>query len=183
MRPISSHPPHNAAKSLLARFWRCDRGSNAIEFAAVAPIIIVILLATAQIAVIFIAQSYMEALAEQAMRIVLTNQANNLTQTQFNAAICADITALFNCNNLIVALEEAPTSASGMAAAMPQFNSDGSLANPTTYAIVPAPNKMLLIVMYEWPVISGPLGMVFGGLGNGNYLLVSTHVFQIEPST
>jgi Flp pilus assembly protein TadG len=183
MRPISSHPPQSAAKSLIARFWRCDSGVNAIEFAFVVPIIIVIVLATAQIAVIFIAQSYLEALAEQAMRIVLTNQANTLTQTQFNSAICADITALFNCNNLIVALEEAPTSAAGMAAAMPQFKSNGTLANPTTFTVVPAPNKMLLIVMYEWPVISGPLGMVFGGLGNGNFLLVSTHVFQIEPNT
>ena len=78
MRPISSHPPQSAAKSLIARFWRCDSGVNAIEFAFVVPMIIAILLATAQIAVIFIAQSYLEAVAEQAMRIVLTNQANTL---------------------------------------------------------------------------------------------------------
>ena len=55
--------------------------------------------------------------------------------------------------------------------------------NPTTFTVVPAPNKMLLIVMYQWPVISGPLGMMFGGLGNGDFLLVSTQVFQIEPCT
>ncbi len=183
MPRIAYSPLSNAAKGLLKRFWRCDSGVNAIEFAFVVPIMIAIVLATAQIAVIFIAQSYLEALAEQAMRIVLTNQANNLTQAQFNSAICADITALFSCNNLIVELEQAPNSAAAMSSSLPQFDSHGNLVNPTTFQIVPAPNKMLLVVMYQWPVIAGPIGLAFGGLGNGNFLLVSTHVFQIEPNT
>lgn len=183
MRLLAPPTVFSAASRNLARFWRCDSGVNAIEFAFVVPMIIAIVLATAQIAVIFIAQSYLEALAEQAMRIVLTNQANALTQSQFNSAICTHITALFKCNNLIVELEQAPTSVATMSSALPQFDSSGNLVNPTTFQIVPAPNKMLLVVMYQWPVIAGPVGMLFGGLGNGNFLLVSTHVFQIEPST
>jgi len=83
----------------------------------------------------------------------------------------------------IAELEQAPNNAAAMPAALPQFDTHGNLINPTTYNIVPAPNKMLLVVMYQWPVVAGPVGLVFGGLGNGNFLLVSTHVFQIEPST
>jgi Flp pilus assembly protein TadG len=167
----------------LARFWRCDKGVNAIEFAFVVPIIIAILLATAQIGVIFIAQAYLNEVAEAGMRTVLTNQANNLTKSQFATAICGNVAALFNCNNLIVALQQAPTTAAAMSTAMPQFDTNGNLTQQTTYNVAPAPAQMLLVVMYQWPVIGGPLGLKFGGLGNGAYLLVSTQVFMIEPPT
>ena len=67
-----------------------------------------------------------------------------------------------------------------MAAAMPQFDVNGNLTNPTPYQLQDAPAKMMLVVMYQWPTIAGPLGVSFGSLGNGNFLLVSTQVFQVE---
>ena len=179
---VSSLIASRPARSL-ARFWRCDKGVNAIEFAFVVPIIIAILLATAQVGVIFIAQAYLNEVAEAGMRTVLTNQANNLTQDQFKSAICSNVTALFNCANLIVELEQAPSTAASMSTAMPQFDANGNLTQPTTYTLAPAPAQMLLVVMYQWPVIGGPLGLNFGSLGNGAYLLVSTQVFMIEPPT
>ena len=173
----------------LARFWRCDKGVNAIEFAFVVPLVIAILLATLQVGVIFMAQAYLNEVAEQGARIVLTNQAPNsdpsasVNQANFKTAICGNVAALFNCSNLIVQLQQAPSSASNILAAMPTFDANGNLTQPTSYDIYPAPTKMLLIVMYQWPVIGGPLGLNFGSLGNGTYLLVSTQVFQIEPPT
>jgi Flp pilus assembly protein TadG len=181
MRVRKSSPV--ASRSALARFWRCDKGVNAIEFAFVVPIIIAILLATAQVGVIFIAQAYLNEVAEAGMRTVLTNQANNLTQAQFKTAICSNVAALFNCTNLIVQLQQAPTTPASMATAMPQFDSSGNLKQQTSYALAPAPSQMLLVVMYQWPVIGGPMGLNFGSLGNGAYLLVSTQVFMIEPPT
>jgi Flp pilus assembly protein TadG len=172
-----------ASRSALARFWRCNKGVNAIEFAFVVPIIIAILLATAQVGVIFTAQAYLNEVAEAGMRTVLTNQANNLTKQQFATAICSNVSAMFNCANLIVQLQQAPTTAASMASAMPQFDNNGVLTQQTTYNLAPAPAQMLLIVMYQWPVIGGTLGLNFGSLGNGAYLLVSTHVFMIEPPT
>jgi Flp pilus assembly protein TadG len=179
---VSSLIASRPARSL-ARFWRCDKGVNAIEFAFVVPIIIAILLATAQVGVIFIAQAYLNEVAEAGMRTVLTNQANNLTQQQFASTICSNVSAMFNCANLIVELEPAPSTAASMTNAMPQFDNNGILTQPTTYTVVPAPAQMLLVVMYQWPVIGGPLGLNFGSLGNGAYLLVSTQVFMIEPPT
>jgi len=179
---VSSLIASRPARSL-ARFWRCDKGVNAIEFAFVVPIIIAILLATAQVGVIFTAQAYLNEVAEAGMRTVLTNQANNLTQQQFASTICSNVSAMFNCANLIVELEPAPSTAASMTSAMPQFDNNGILTQPTTYTVVPAPAQMLLVVMYQWPVIGGPLGLNFGSLGNGAYLLVSTQVFMIEPPT
>ena len=67
--------------------------------------------------------------------------------------------------------------------AVPQFDANGNLLNATSFQVLPAPAQMLLIVMYQWPVIGGPLGLNFGNLGNGTYLLISTHVFMVEPPT
>src|SRR3954470_24386050 len=135
MRATVFNLSRSAVARRLGRFARCERGLTAIEFAFVSPILIAIILATVQVAVIFIAQSYMETISEAGMRIVLTNQANTLTQAQFQSAICAKITALLSCANMIIDVEPAPSSAANMAAAMPQFDSTGKLVNPTNYSL------------------------------------------------
>jgi len=164
-----------------SRFRKCERGATAIEFIFVAPIIIATVLATLQVAVIFVAQSYLDAMAEDAMRTVLTNQAYTLTQTQFKNTVCANLTALFSCSNLIVDLEAAPSSASDITAALPQFTSSGALKNPTNFNVGGQNTQMILTLMYQWPVISGPLGLSFSNMGNGTHLLISTEVFYKEP--
>lgn len=169
--------------ALAGRFLRCERGTPAIEFLAVAPIIIALLLAALQVALIFLAKAYLETAAEAAARFIMTNQANSMTQAQFNTQVCNEIGALFNCANLIVEVEPAPASASLMSSAMPTFNASGQLTNPTSFSISPAPANMMLIVMYQWPVFGGPLGLNFASLGNGTVLMTSTQVFQIEPPT
>jgi Flp pilus assembly protein TadG len=172
---------------LMAKFQRSESGVTAIEFAFVSPIIIAILLATIQVVVIVIAQSYLELIAENGMRMVLTNQTGGLTQTQFKNSICTSVStlALFNCNNIIVSLQTAPASASAISAAMPTFTNTGALVSTSTYypsSISPSA-QMMLVVEYQWPVIAGPLGLNFGSLANGTWLLVATEVFQIEPSS
>jgi Flp pilus assembly protein TadG len=176
-------PFRRAVALRIARYRGCESATTAIEFAFVAPIIVAILLATMQVAVIYTAQSYLDAVTEKAMRVVLTNQAYALTQSQFKAQVCANVTALFNCNNLIVQLGPAPANAAAMAAAMPQFNANGALASPTTFNPGAPNTKMLLTVMYQWPVVGGPLGLTFANLGNGAHLLTSNQVFYVEPCT
>jgi Flp pilus assembly protein TadG len=154
-----------------------------MEFAVLAPVIIALILATLQVALIFLAKAYLETATESASRLVMTNQANSLTQAQFQAQLCNSISALFTCANLIVELQPAPTSAAQMNAAMPQFDANGVLTTPTSYSIAAAPAKMMLIVMYQWPVIGGPFGLTFANLGNGKLLMSSTQIFQIEPVT
>jgi Flp pilus assembly protein TadG len=183
----SSHLRLGGLADLMARFTRSESGVTAIEFAFVSPIIIALLLATIQVVVIFIAQSYLELIAENGMRTVLTNQSGTLTQSQFRSAICQSVStlALFNCSNIIVSLQTAPSGASAMAAAMPTFSKTGTLVTssaPYPTSITPSA-QMMLVVEYQWPVIGGPLGLNFGGGGNGTWLLVATEVFQVEPSS
>jgi Flp pilus assembly protein TadG len=140
------------------QFLHCERGSPAIEFALLAPVIIAVILAILQASVIFLAKAYLETATEAASRFVMTNQANSLTQAQFKTQLCNNISALFTCANLIVELQQAPLTASQMSAAMPQFNANGVLTTPASYSVAAAPAKMMLIVMYQWSIFGGGSG-------------------------
>lgn len=172
------------------RFARDSRATTAIEFAFVAPIFIALLLACLQVGIVFLAKSYLETGAEQGARLVLTNQAVTttsgvtapMTQAQFQAAICAQFNAMFDCSRLIVQLVPLPGSATSLSALVPQFNSDGTLKNATSYTVGSSGENMLLIVMYPWPVFGGPLGLSFSMFSNGTMLLSSTQIFRIEAS-
>jgi Flp pilus assembly protein TadG len=172
-----------ALKAGLGRFKRAQGAATAVEFALIAPLLFALLLATTQIAVIFIAQSYLQTVAESTQRSVLTNQTAALTPTQFKNLVCANVGALFTCNSLIISLQTVPANATpaSIAAALPTFNAQGALTSTPTIASIPPNTQAVLILMYQWPVIAGPLGAYFGTLGNGAYLLTSTQVFQTEP--
>lgn len=174
-----------ALRAALCDFLRAQGAATAVEFAFIAPMLFALLLATTQIAVIFIAESYLQTVAEATERAVLTNKYTSLTPSQIRTQVCNNVGALFtNCSsNMIISLQTAPSTPAGMASAMPTFDSHGNLTSTPPISTIPSNTQALLIIMYQWPVISGPLGAYFGTLGNGSYLLSATEVFQTEPCT
>ena len=170
----------DASRRAAAEFARREDGGPAAEFAIVAPVFVVLILATAQCGVIYIANSYLETAAEAAARQVLTNQTTNLTVAQFKSAVCAEMPALFTCSSVMVGLQPA-TSETSISTAAPTFNASGALSNNLPYT-QPGPGQIgVLQVLYQWPVIGLPLGWNFANLGNGTYLMMSTQVFMVEP--
>jgi Flp pilus assembly protein TadG len=171
-----------------AAFARRQDGAPAIEFALAAPIFIVLIFATAQASIIYLANAYLETAAEDAARMVLTNNATTtnasgqtvaMTASQFQTALCANIATLFTCSNIMFGLAPA-TSTTSISTAAPTFNSNGSLANSLPYTL-PTPGQIAVLqVLYQWPVIGLPLGWNFANLGNGTYLMMSTQVFIVE---
>ena len=169
-------------------FGQDRRAVAAAEFALVAPIVIAVILATLQAGIIFVAKAYLETGAEQAARMVLTNNAvtstngvtSPMTQAQFQAAVCAQLPALFTCGSLIVEVEPVPGGATSVASLIPQFNPDGTLVSPVNYQLGTSGQLMFVAVMYEWPVYGGVLGLNFGSMGNGTLLMTSTQIFKIE---
>ncbi len=163
-----------------ADFARSVGGGPAAEFAIIAPIFVVLIFATAQCALIYIANAYLETATEEAARQVLTNQTGTLTVSQFQSAVCANMTALFTCSGVMVGLSQA-TSMTSISTAAPSFSSNGALSTTLPYT-QPTPGQIgILQVLYQWPVIGLPLGFNFANLGNGTYLMMSTQVFRVEP--
>jgi Flp pilus assembly protein TadG len=122
-----------AGVSRLARKLAVDEaGSPAVEFALVSPIFIGVVLATLQAASIFLVKAFFESGAEQAARVVLTNQTSSLTASQFQTEICNQLTALFNCGQITVELEPMPAGTTNVSALLPTFDSKGNLVGTPT---------------------------------------------------
>jgi Flp pilus assembly protein TadG len=186
------HSIHDADSQRTSIFARDTAGTAAIEFAIVAPLLIAIMLATLQVAVLFLVEAFFESSSEQAARNVLTNNVQTnpstnqlMTASQFEAEICTQLTALFNCGKLIVELEPLPPGTTNLTSLLPQFNTNGQLKSTPAVdvganAVAPG-TDMLLVVMYPWPVLGGPLGLNLANFANNTRLLVSTQVFRVEP--
>jgi Flp pilus assembly protein TadG len=164
------------------------RATTAVEFALVAPLVIALILGAMQIAVIYLAQAELENAAEQAARIVLTNQApasGAAGQASFVDTVCGYLPALFSCSGVMVDLEAqsiSPTSSDALVLTPPTltYGSSGQVTNSWNYNPGSPGKLMILRVMYQWPVVAGPLGLVFSDLANGTLFLSSTQVFQNE---
>ena len=180
-----------AGRHAAAAFARRQDGGPALEFALVAPIFIVLLFATFQAAIIYLANAYLETAAEDAARTVLTNNAvttttsngqttaTPMTAAQFQAAVCSEITTLFTCGNIMVGLAPAASTTS-ISTAAPAFNANGTLQNALPFTMPSSGQIAVLQVLYQWPVIGLPLGWNFANLGNGTFLMMSTQVFTVE---
>jgi Flp pilus assembly protein TadG len=175
----------------MSRQWRKlardEAGSPAVEFALVSPIFIGVVLATLQAGTIFLAKAFFESSAEEAARVVLTNQTGALTAAQFQTEICNLLTSLFTCGEVVVELEPVPSGATNLSTLLPTFDSHGNVVGTPTVDVgsnAGAPGTdMLLVVMYPWTVYGGPLGLNFSNMGNGKMLMTSTQVFRIEPTS
>ena len=131
-----------------------DTGSPAIEFAFVFPIFIGIVLATLQAASIFLVKAFFESAAEEAARVVLTNQTETLTAAQFQTEVCNQLTTLFSCAQVTVELEPLPAGTTNLTSLLPTFDSKGNLVGTPSVDVGvnagAAGTDMLLVVMYPW---------------------------------
>jgi Flp pilus assembly protein TadG len=165
-------------------FLRSRTGGAAVEFAFVAAPFFALLVALFQTALVFFAGRVLDVTTEEASRYILTGQAqqSNMTQAGFATWVCGKTFALFNCNNFMINVQNYTDFASA-STAMPTvtFNQSGQVSN--TWAWSPGnPGDIVVVqVMYQWPVVLGPLGFNLSNLSNGNRLLVSTAVFKNEP--
>jgi Flp pilus assembly protein TadG len=166
------------------RFARSHKGGAAVEFALVAAPFFALLVALFQTVLVFFAGRVLDVTTEEASRYILTGQAqqSNMTQAGFATWVCGKTFALFNCANFMINVQNYTDFASA-STAMPTltFNADGQVSN--TWAWSPGnPGDIVVVqVMYQWPVVLGPLGFNLSNLANGNRLLVSTAVFKNEP--
>ncbi len=161
-----------------------ESGATAVEFSIVAAPCLALLAALFQTALVFLADSELDEAVTQASRSILTGQAQNsgMSQTQFNSLVCQNIYALFNCNNLMVNVQTyASFSAASTSAPTLTYNAQGQVTNSWSYNPGGPSDIVVVQVMYQWPVILGPLGFNLSTLANGDRLLMSTAVFRNEP--
>lgn len=165
-------------------FVGCRSAATAVEFALVAAPFFALLVALFQTALVFFAGRVLDETVQQASRYILTGQAqtSGMTQGQFASWVCSNTYGLFNCNNFMINVQNY-SSFSSASTTTPTltFNTNGGVSNTWTWSPGNPGDIVVVQIMYQWPLVLGPLGFTLANLSNGNRLLISTAVFKNEP--
>ncbi len=155
-----------------------------MEFALIAPAFLATLIAVFETTIYLFAQQNLQTAAMQAGRLFMTGQVQ--TQAQFQTAfqnkICPNLQALFNCSNVMVDVESyASFSAADTSTPTLTYNAQGQVSNSWAYSDGAPGEVMIVRFIYQWPVISGPLGFNLANLANGSAEMMGVAAFRVEP--
>jgi Flp pilus assembly protein TadG len=186
-----------------ARRLRTDanKGSAAVEFAMVAPVFFLILMATIESGVMFFAQSALQNAVNDAARLVRTGQSacfsrdasNNcqvMTADQFRTQVCNEVIALLQTctrdangnSDLQFDVNAYPNGFAGASNSSPlDVNQD--LPNMTTFNVGNACDVVLVRAFYRWPVFTPGLAYLLANMRGQNHLLATAAAFRNEPYT
>ena len=104
-----------------------------------------------------------------------------MSQSGFATYVCSQTAALFNCNNFMINVQNYNSfSAASTSTPTLTFNSQDQVTNSWAWSPGNPGDIVVVQVMYQWPVVLGPLNFHLANLSNGNRLLVSTAVFKNE---
>jgi Flp pilus assembly protein TadG len=165
-------------------FLRNENGATAVEFGLVAAPFIALLMGTIQTFLVFFAGQQLQTIVTQTSRLILTGQAQDqgLSQSAFAQKLCANVTVLFTCGNIMIDVQ-AYTSFPAAQIGTPTltYNGSGQVTNAWQYN-PGSPGQIVVVrAMYQWPVFLGPIGFNLSNLSNGGRLIMASAVFKNEP--
>lgn len=178
---------------LLRRFRREEGGALAVEFGLIAPIFLGLLFGIIEIALMFWTTQVLETAVGNAARQIYTgtfqeSSGNNPSGAGYNSAtalsnfkatVCSNVTALFNCNNLVSVDVQRVSGSTWSAPSSPVTN---GVYDPSTFGYNPPGNDEICVVRaaMEYPVYVNLLGYATG-LRNGKRLIMASAAFKTEP--
>jgi Flp pilus assembly protein TadG len=169
----------------LSRFCFAHDGATAVEFALIAPPFLALIVAIFQMTSFLFAQQALQTAAVAAGRLILTGQVQNagLTQSQFKTNdVCPLLAAMFTCSNVYVNVQTYTDFCSaGTSDPTLTFNGSGAVTNTWSYNLGNPGQVVVMQLVYQWPIISGPLGSVLPNLGNGHAEMMGVTAFRVEP--
>jgi Flp pilus assembly protein TadG len=164
------------------RFARQQDGAAAVEFALVAAPFLGLVFAIIETALVFFAGQSLEAAVASSSRLIMTGQAQNAgySQSTFKNAVCANITALFDCQNKLYVNVQTFSSFGASSTAPPytngQFDSTQMQYHPGS------PGSVVVVqLFYQWPIYVSLLSNNLSNQSGNNRLLVATAAFKNEP--
>ncbi len=162
------------------RFALDQSATAAVEFAAVSPFLIAIVLVSVMTGVIYMARSQLDAATQIGARAAMVAPTGAMTTTALKTAICNAIGGFFNCSSLMVSIKTY-SSLSTMSTTTPTltYNGAGAVSNTWGTNFGSAGSIMVLQVMYQFPMVGTSL-FNLATQANGTDLLISTAVFINE---
>ncbi len=164
-------------------FWPNDRGAAAVEFALVAMPLITLIFASLQIAALYFFDQALQTGVQKAARQLMTGaaQTSSTTQSQFKTTVCNNLPSVFTCGNVMVDVESGSNFSSISTTPLTPTYSGSTVTNNWSYSPGNPGDIVIVRVMYDWPVLGGPLGLGLANQPNSTHLMVATTVFKNEP--
>ena len=162
---------------------RSISGSAAIEFAFVAPIFFLFLMATIETGIIYLGNFVLQNAVGDAARQIRTGQAatSNMTQAQFRTLICNGISPLLSCDSNLQIDVETFTNFASASISNPITASGGLDPSLNNWAPGTVCSIVLVRAFYTWTVATPLLTPFLVNMSNSDHLLSAAVVFRNEP--
>ncbi len=171
-------------RSKLRRLRTDDRGVTAIEFAFIAPVLLLVVMAIIELGLSLLVEVVLDNAVSDAARMIRTGQAYH--GEGFNAAKFKN-TILEKGGGLLKAVEDdiyidvihrrdfgdLPESAPVI--------EDGEIVMPENWDPGERNDVVLVKVVCAWPMFTSKMMEIFGTTTDGKRLLVATEIFRNEP--
>jgi Flp pilus assembly protein TadG len=176
-----------------------EKGSVAIEFAMVAPVFFLMLMATVETGVMFFAQSTLQNAVNDAARLVRTGQSAcfskdsdgnclGITADQFRKQVCDEVKLLLKVctkdasgnSDLQFDVKAYSAGFGGVTNSSP-LNVSGDLPNLTAFDTGNACDVVLVRAYYRWPVTTPGLSFLLANMRGSFHLLATAAAFRNEP--
>lgn len=186
-------------KSFFRRIRADVKGSVAIEFSMIAPVFLLMMMATIESGVVFFAQSSLQNAVNDAARLVKTGQsacftmdANNncqgITADEFRKEICDSVKVLLKVctkdangnSNLQFDVKAYSAGFGGVSNGSP-LNGTNDLPNLTAFNTGAPCDVVLVRAFYRWPVFTPGLSVLLANMNGPNHLLATAAAFRNEP--
>lgn len=167
---------------ILRIFAKSEDGITAVEFALVAPVLILIFMAIIELSLMFFAAVNIDGAAIDAARRIRTGQTQTSgdPENDFTTALCASLSSLVDCNTV----HYDSRVVSNYSSVTLGVEYDPDTGEPITYGFNAGGSGDIIVVrvMYMWSINTPLIGNIFASSpGTGKRLLTSTAVFQSEP--
>ncbi len=185
MHVISKSFAASITRALLAparRFRRNQKGAATVEFLLIFVPFVAFLFAIIETAIVFFAGQVLETAVADSARLILTGQAQSggFNQASFKNAVCARVSALFDCASKMYIDVRTYSDFSAISMTSP-LDSNGNIVNNFVYQ-PGGPGQIVVVrLMYPWPNYVTIWNPALSNMAGNNRLLIATAAFRNEP--
>lgn len=163
---------------------RRAEGTAAIEFALIAPVFFMLLMAILETGMVYFANSALENGLEIAARMIRTGQvqSGNMTQAQFRQIVCDNVISFMSCDASHLYIDVRAFNGFGGSSFPAALDANGNLnPNLNQFQVGTSCQVVLVRAFYAWELFTPVFAYYYANMGNDNRLLTSSVAFRNEP--
>ncbi|MBO6754896.1 MAG: pilus assembly protein [Roseibium sp.] len=165
---------------LLNRYTKDREGATAVEFAIIGLPFLTIMLGIFEFGLAFFVNRIVDNAVLETSRLIRTGQATTFDATDFEDALCDNLSTLF-CHRSRISFDiDTITTFAGSSALESMLDVDGQ-PKDSSFTVTGPTEIVVVRVIYRWPMFSALFRFDEGDTGSNERFLYSTFVFRNEP--